>query len=58
MVYNVTLQKLINGQSVQSIFVSKTTTKAKITVEMPTVVQVSSKPVSGKFRVKCRDSLG
>lgn len=58
MVYNVTLMKLIDGKSVQSVFVSKTTTKSTIKVELPLKVQVSSKPISGKFRVKCRDSLG
>jgi hypothetical protein len=58
MEYNVTLQKLIDGASVKSVFVSKTTTKATMKVELPATVQTSSTPVSGKFRVKCVDAKG
>jgi hypothetical protein len=38
MEYNVTLQKLIDGASVKSVFVSKTTTKATMKVELPATV--------------------
>jgi hypothetical protein len=57
-VYNVTTWKLINGVSLDTVFVSKTSTTADITVEIPTEVQTSQTPLSGKFRVKCVDKDG
>lgn len=57
-VYNVTTKKLIEGSSLNTVYVSKTTTKSTIKVEMPTEVQTSQTPLSGKFRVKCIDKDG
>lgn len=51
-VYHITLRKLISGESVAAIKVSKQT-KASITVELPSKVQLSSEPLSGKFRITC-----
>lgn len=57
-VYNVTTKKLLNGASVNTVYVSKTTTASSITVEVPNEVQMSETPLSGKFRVKCKDKNG
>ena len=57
-VYNITTKKMINGTSLNTVYVSKTTTAATITVEMPTEVQTSQQPLSGSFRVKCVDKDG
>lgn len=51
-VYHVRLRKLINGTTVSNIQVVKKTT-AVITAELPSTVQTSSMPFSGKFKLTC-----
>lgn len=57
-VYYVTLKKLINGMSVSGISVVKQSTQSKITVDLPTDVQLSAEPLGGKIRIKCVDHEG
>ena len=51
-VYHIKMLKFIDGASVTNIMVSKQT-KATIVVEQPIDVQLSSPPLSGKFRITC-----
>lgn len=51
-VYHITLKKLISGSSVSKIMISKQT-QATIAVSEPKDVQLSSEPMSGKFRITC-----
>lgn len=51
-VYHIQLLRLISGTSVSNIMVSKQT-QATITVEQPKDVQLSSEPLTGKFRITC-----
>lgn len=56
--YYVVLTKLINDMSVTSITVVKTSTSADVNITLPVDLQLSAKPLSGHFRVKCVDSNG
>jgi hypothetical protein len=56
--YYIVLTRLINDMSVTSINVLKTSTKADINVTLPMDVQLSAKPLSGNFKVKCVDENG
>jgi hypothetical protein len=57
-IYNITMKKLIKGESTNKIYVAKTTTKSTISVEYPPDVQTSTAPLSGNFKIKCVDELG
>jgi len=57
-VYEITLRKLIDKASVANLKVAKTGTKANIQVEQPAQVQLSAKPLTGKYRIKCIDPEG
>jgi hypothetical protein len=48
-VYNIIVRKLIADSSVANII----STSPKATVELPSAVQLSSKPLSGKFMITC-----
>lgn len=58
LVYNITVNKLVKTSSVAGITVVKQGTKAKIVAKTPDSVQTSSTPLSGKFRVVCKDKNG
>lgn len=51
-VYHIKMLKFISGSSVANIMVSKQT-QATITVDQPSDVQLSSPPLTGKFRITC-----
>ena len=51
-VYHIEIVKFISGSSVANIAVVKASS-ATIAVELPNVVQLSSEPLSGKFRITC-----
>jgi hypothetical protein len=51
-VYHVVVRKLISQSSVSNIQVIKQT-QATVTVEQPTMVQLSDQPVKGKYRITC-----
>ena len=51
-VYHIKMLKFISGSSVANIMVSKQTS-ATITVDQPSDVQLSSPPLTGKFRITC-----
>lgn len=55
-VYIVELQKMIEGTSTSSIMYSAMTSKGKMVIELPTAVQKSGVPLSGKYKVKCVNS--
>lgn len=57
-IYNITLTRLISGQSVSSIMTTKTGSTATVTVRAPSVVQQSSPPLTGRWRVQCKDERG
>jgi hypothetical protein len=44
---------LITGTTASSITVLKIDTKATITAELPSAVQLSGPPLSGNYRIKC-----
>ena len=52
-IYFITVNKLIPTESAASIMVAKTSTTSVVTVETPSVVMLSSKPMSGSFKLKC-----
>jgi len=52
------LRRLIDGSSASSIRVVKTTTKATITVDLPSAVQLSGPPLRGNYRIKCNIKEG
>jgi hypothetical protein len=52
-VYYIQVRKLIQGSTASAITVVKTTTKATITVDLPSAVQLSGPPLSGFYRIKC-----
>lgn len=53
--YNITLRKLITGPSVSNIMAMKSGSASLVTINMPTDVQLSSTPLSGKFKIQCMD---
>ena len=57
-VYQIEVRRLISSESVSSILVAKTSTKAKIVVLTPGKVQLSSPPLSGKYKFKCTSKTG
>jgi hypothetical protein len=57
-VYTVECRRLISRQSAANILVAKKTTDSTISVELPNVVQLSSTPLTGSFKIKCIDSEG
>jgi len=56
--YQVTVDKLITKASVKSVRVMASGTKAKLTVAGPDKVQLSSPPLSGKYKIKCTSKTG
>lgn len=56
--YLVTVRKMINGVSTNSITFAKLLSTATVTIELPTEVQVSNPPISGSFKVKCVNKDG
>jgi hypothetical protein len=48
--------RLLDGSSVKNLRVVKVSTKATVEVLLPVEVQLSAKPLSGKFRIKCTSS--
>ena len=50
-IYNITLTRLISGQSVSSIMTTKTGSTATVTVNAPSAVQTSGPPLAGRFKV-------
>jgi hypothetical protein len=57
-VYTIECRRLINRQSSANIMIAKKTTSSTISVELPNVVQLSSTPLTGSFKIKCIDSEG
>lgn len=57
-VYEITLVKLISGKSVSNIMPITSGTQASVAVKLPSDVQLSGPPISGKWRFKCLDSEG
>lgn len=55
-IYNITLKRLISGTSASSILTTKTGSTATITVRMPSEVQTSGAPLTGKFRIQCKNA--
>lgn len=51
--YFIQVRKLITGTSASAITVVKVSTAATIVAEIPSLVQVSAPPLSGKYRIKC-----
>jgi len=52
------MSKLVVSESTSRVFVAKTTTKSTINVQYPSEIQLSTAPISGKFKVKCVDENG
>lgn len=52
-VYHVVTRKLISTVSVSKVLVAAQQTQATVSVELPSDVQLSSAPLSGKFRITC-----
>jgi hypothetical protein len=48
-VYDIKMLKLISSESTSKIYVAKTTTKSKVSVQYPSEVQLSTPPISGNF---------
>jgi hypothetical protein len=57
-VYLVKLRKLISGPSASNILVAKSSTTSTIVAEKSSLVQLSSTPLSGNYKIKCTDSQG
>jgi hypothetical protein len=58
-VYTIKVNRLINGISASNILIAKSSTTSKITAETSTQLgMLSSKPLSGSYKVKCIDSEG
>jgi hypothetical protein len=57
-VYHLILRRLRDSASTTNILVAKTTSTATITALPPSQVQLSSKPLSGKYKIKCVDKDG
>ena len=51
--YDIITLKLLDTPSVISVTVVKISTQATIEVALPEAVQLSSPPLSGKWRIKC-----
>jgi len=51
LVYTIKVDRLVNAPTTSSMVILKGTTKAKL--ELKANVQVSGKPMTGKFKVKC-----
>lgn len=56
--YYVVLTRLISDMSVTGITVIKDGTNADIAITLPVDLQLSAKPLTGNFKVKCVDSNG
>lgn len=54
-VYTIKVIKMLPGLSTSSITWAKLLSTATAKIELPTDVQVSGTPMSGKFKVKCVD---
>jgi len=54
-VYDIKMQKLVASGSTSKIYVAKTTTKSTVSVQYPSEIQLSTAPITGKFKVKCID---
>lgn len=52
-VYHIVVKKYISEPSISAIIVSAQQTSATVTYELPSAVQLSSAPLSGKFRITC-----
>lgn len=57
-VYNITMNKYINGKSVSNVMVMKMGATGEITFNMPDNVQLSGAPLSGKFQIDCVNKDG
>jgi len=56
--YQIICNKLLPQESVASIMIVKATTKSKIVALAPSKVQVSSPPLTGKYKFKCTSKTG
>jgi hypothetical protein len=54
-VYDITLTKLVNKMSMATSQVLRAKGKAKITVELPDKVQLSSPPFGGHYYIECTE---
>ena len=52
-VYRMQVRKLLGSLSSSKILVARTSTLSTVTALGPSDVQVSSKPLGGRFRIKC-----
>lgn len=57
-VYNITMNRYINGKSVSNVMVMNAGALGNIQFVMPSEVQLSGAPLSGKFQIKCIDGEG
>ena len=55
--YIIEVDKMIKGTSASSIIFNKLQSKSTVKIELPSDVQTSGTPLSGKFKVKCINSL-
>jgi hypothetical protein len=56
--YQIICNKLIAQESVASIMIVKSSTKSKIVALAPSKVQISSPPLTGKYKFKCTSKTG
>jgi len=58
-VYEIKTLKFINGASIKKMYVAQATTNANMQIEYPADTgRLSTKPITGQFRIKCVDKEG
>ena len=60
LIYDITVRKMIEGVSTNSITFAKLTASSLATakIELPTDVQTSGTPIKGSYKIKCVDKNG